>query len=172
MMTHRLIKLIASTVGDWPQSRSPHGNLLDALFAANRLALVSIALSATLLYFAAMPAVAEIAPDSALATNNCAPTGELRGDAENGKEIHLESCAECHGYDGKAEVIVMHMDEPPRDQSDAEYMATLNDAFLYLAVCSGGDAVGRSIVMPAWGDVLTDAEIKDLVAWIRTFAES
>jgi len=114
----------------------------------------------------------EPAPDSALATNNCAPTGELRGDADNGREIHLENCAECHGYDGKAEVIVMHMDEPPKDQSDAEYMATLNDAFLYLAVCSGGDAVGRSIVMPPWGDVLTDAEIKDLVAWIRTFAES
>jgi cytochrome c oxidase cbb3-type subunit 3 len=144
-MTHRLIKLIAST-------------------------LVGIAV-ATLL-FTAMPAGSEPAPDSALATNNCAPTGELRGDAENGKEIHLESCAECHGYDGKAEVIVMHMDEPPRDQSDAEYMATLNDAFLYLAVCSGGDAVGRSIIMPAWGDVLTDAEIKDLVAWIRTFAET
>jgi len=108
--------------------------------------------------------------EPALESNNCAPTGELRGDAEAGQGIHLEHCAECHGYDGKAEVIVMHMDEPPRDQTDVEYMTTLNDAFLYLAVCSGGEAVGRSIIMPGWGDMLTDQEIKDLVAWIRTFS--
>jgi len=106
----------------------------------------------------------------ALEANNCEPSGDLRGDTERGAILHEENCAECHGYDGKAEVIVMHMDEPPRDQTDVEYMTTLNDAFLYLAICSGGDAVGRSIIMPAWGDMLTDQEIKDLVAWIRTFS--
>jgi mono/diheme cytochrome c family protein len=36
----------------------------------------------------------------------------------------------------------------------------------------GGEAVGRSLVMPAWGDLLTDQEIRDLVAWIRTFSET
>ncbi len=108
----------------------------------------------------------------ALEENDCTPTGELRGEAEAGQDLHLENCAECHGYDGKAEVIVMHMDEPPRDQTDAEYMASLSDAFLYLAICRGGEAVGRSIVMPGWGDVLTDREIKDLVAWIRTFSDT
>jgi len=124
-------------------------------------------LIATTLIFA-LPAA--LAADPALESNACKPTGELRGNAEAGQEIHLEHCTECHGYDGKAEVIVMHMDEPPRDQTDVEYMTTLNDAFLYLAICSGGDAVGRSIIMPAWGDMLTDQEIKDLVAWIRTFS--
>jgi len=111
-----------------------------------------------------------LAADPALVSNGCTPTGNLRGDANAGQDIHLENCAECHGYDGKAEVIVMHMDEPPRDQTDVEYMQTLNDAFLYLAICRGGDAVGRSIVMPPWGDLLTDQEIKDLIAWIRTFS--
>jgi len=111
-----------------------------------------------------------LAADPALVSNGCTPTGNLRGDANAGQDIHLENCAECHGYDGKAEVIVMHMDEPPRDQTDLEYMQTLNDAFLYLAICRGGDAVGRSIVMPPWGDLLTDQEIKDLIAWIRTFS--
>lgn len=113
-----------------------------------------------------------LAAEPALTANGCTPTGDLRGDAEAGQDIHLEHCAECHGYDGKAEVIVMHMDEPPRDQTDAEYMASLSDAFLYLAICRGGEAVGRSIVMPGWGDVMTDQEIKDLVAWVRTFSET
>jgi len=106
----------------------------------------------------------------ALESNSCAPSGELRGDPDAGSALHIEHCAECHGYDGKAEVIVMHMDEPPRDQTDAEYMEALSDLFLYLAICKGGDAVGRSLVMPGWGDFFTDQEIRDLVAWVRTFS--
>jgi len=106
----------------------------------------------------------------ALEANDCTPGGTLRGDAERGAEIHAEHCAECHGLDGKAEVIVMHMDEPPRDQSDPKYMKTMMDAYIYLAICKGGEPVGKSIIMPAWGDMLTDGEIKDLVAWIRTFS--
>ncbi|MDH3977843.1 MAG: c-type cytochrome [Gammaproteobacteria bacterium] len=111
-----------------------------------------------------------LAQDMAIDTNNCAPGGNLRGNAESGQVVHLEYCAQCHGHDGKAEVIVMHMDEMPRDQTDATYMSTLNDQFLYLAICGGGEAIGKSLVMPAWGDTLTDQEIRDLVAWIRTFA--
>ena len=106
----------------------------------------------------------------ALESNQCSPAGDLRGNAENGQDLHFEHCAQCHGYDGKAEVIVMHMDEPPKDQSDPEYMQKLNDQFLYLAICKGGEAVGKSIVMPGWGDMMTDQEIRDIVAWIRTFS--
>lgn len=106
----------------------------------------------------------------AIDSNSCAPEGELRGDPQNGSLLHVENCAECHGYDGKAEVIVMHMDEPPRDETDVEYMKTLSDLFLYLAICKGGEQVGRSLVMPAWGDFFTDQEIRDLIAHVRTFS--
>ena len=114
--------------------------------------------------------IAQAADKPALDTNQCAPTGDLRGNAENGQDIHVEHCAECHGYDGKAEVIVMHMDEPPWDQTDAEYTKKLNDPFLYLAICKGGEAIGKSLVMPGWGDMLSDRDIRDLIAWIRTFS--
>ncbi|UCG71766.1 MAG: c-type cytochrome [Chromatiales bacterium] len=108
--------------------------------------------------------------DTALAANDCTPQGELRGDPARGKELHLQDCAECHGETGKVDVIVMHMDVPPKDQSDPAYMGTLTDAFLYLAICRGGAPVGRSIVMPAWGDYYSDQDIKDLVAHIRSFS--
>ena len=84
--------------------------------------------------------------------------------------LHKENCAQCHGLDGKAQVIVLHMDTPPHDQTDAAYMKTLPDQFLYLAICRGGEAVGRSIVMPQWGDLFTDGDIRDLVAWVRSFS--
>lgn len=106
----------------------------------------------------------------AFSAANCVPTGELRGDAAKGAQLHGQYCAECHGASGKGDVIVMHMDTPPRDQSDPAYMKTLPDSFLYLAVCKGGEAVGRSFIMPAWGDLLSDQEIKDLVARIRSFS--
>ncbi len=109
-------------------------------------------------------------PQMASDAVDCVPRGEIRGDAARGKALHLEHCAECHGATGKVDVIVMHMDEPPKDQSDVEYMKTLTDEFLYLATCRGGLAVGRSVVMPAWGEHLTDQEIKDLVAVVREFS--
>ena len=123
-----------------------------------------------LVLLSAAVAVPAVAAESALKSVNCTPLGEIRGDVERGAALHLKHCAECHGEDGKAEVIVMHMDTPPKDQSDPEYMKTLPDAFLYLAVCKGGEAVGRNYIMPAWGDLLTDQDIKDLVAQIRTFS--
>ena len=84
------------------------------------------------------------AADSALKSVNCLPTGQLRGDVTRGTALRLKNCAECHGADGKAEVIVMHMDTPPKDQSDPAYMKTLPDEYLYLAVCKGGVGVGRN----------------------------
>lgn len=107
---------------------------------------------------------------SALSANGCSPAGELRGDGARGQALFLENCAECHGADGKGEVIVMHMDTPPHDQTDPAYMKTLPDAYLYMAICKGGAGVGKSFVMPAWGPHLTDQDIRDLIAWVRSFS--
>ena len=106
----------------------------------------------------------------AAATGSCAPSGELRGDEKRGAALHLQHCAACHGVDGKAEVIVMHMDEPPKDQSDPSYMRTLPDEYLYLVICRGGAAVGKNFIMPKFGDVISDQEIRDIITWIRTFS--
>lgn len=132
--------------------------------------LASTALAAALVAGLSFAQVAD--EDTALATVDCTPRGELRGNAARGAELHLADCAECHGETGKVDVIVMHMDEPPKDQSDPVYMNTLTDAFLYLAICRGGADVGRSIVMPAWGDYYSDQDIKDLVAHIRSFSDT
>jgi mono/diheme cytochrome c family protein len=125
----------------------------------------ALALLAGLLASAAAPGT-----ESALKAFNCTPLGAIRGDVERGAALHIRHCAECHGADGKAEAVVMHMDVPPKDQSDSVYMKALPDAFLYLAICRGGEGVGKNFFMPAWGDVLSDQDIKDLVAQIRTFS--
>lgn len=106
----------------------------------------------------------------ALESNNCVPSGKLRGDPANGKALHVEHCAACHGMTGAADVVVMHMDETPRDQSDPTYMKQLPDEYLYLAICKGGEGIGKSYVMSPWGDFFTDQEIRDLIAWVRSFS--
>jgi len=129
---------------------------------------------AGLLAAALMLPLAAAAGDSALESNNCGPvmdaTGLLRGDPANGKILHIEHCAACHGLQGEADVVVMHMDETPADQSDSDYMRSLPDAYLYRAICSGGEGIGKSVVMSPWGDFFTDQEIRDLIAWMRTFS--
>ncbi len=111
---------------------------------------------------------------SALDSNRCVPSpGEnLRGDPLRGKALHVEHCAACHGLDGAANVVVMHMDETPPDQSDPEVMKILPDTYLYLAICKGGEGVGKSYVMSPWGDYFSHQEITDLIAWIRTFSDT
>ncbi len=109
---------------------------------------------------------------AALESNNCIASGNLRGDAANGKALHVENCAACHGLTGAADVVVMHMDETPKDQSDPNYMQQLPDAYLYLAICKGGAGIGKSYVMSPWGDFFTDQEIRDLIAWVRTFSNT
>ncbi len=132
---------------------------------AGRLALAALAF--------ALPGLAGADYKSAEETNNCAPVPEnLRGDAENGQALHEEHCVACHGLTGAADVVVMHMDETPADQSDPDYMSNLPDAYLYLAICRGGEGIGKSYVMSPWGDFFSDQEIRDMIAWIRTFSNT
>ena len=125
-----------------------------------------------LLIGAASAMAADDVPIPALDANNCAPSGDLRGDPANGQTLHVEHCAACHGLTGQSDVVVMHMDETPPDQSDPEYMKNLPDPYLYLAICKGGQGIGKSYVMSPWGDLLTDQQIRDLIGWIRTFSDT
>jgi mono/diheme cytochrome c family protein len=141
------------------------------VFAELRCALLLAALVLPLSTLQAAESGAE--GPAAVEVNACGPTAEnLRGSAENGKLLHQQHCAACHGLTGAADVLVMHMDETPEDQSDPEYMSKLPDGFLYLAICRGGEGIGKSIIMSPWGDFFTDGEIRDLIAWIRTFSNT
>lgn len=121
--------------------------------------------------FLLLQAAARADGHSALDTHDCAPPPtDLRGDAANGQQLHAEHCVACHGISGAADVVVMHMDETPPDQSDPDYMGNLPDGYLYLAICRGGEGIGKSVIMSPWGDFFTHEEIRDLIAWIRTFS--
>jgi cytochrome c oxidase cbb3-type subunit III len=91
------------------------------------------------------------------------------GNRESGKRIYADYCAVCHGKEGKGDGPIVAMFGPkPFAFTDKAAMATKRDLDLYFAIFEGGEAVGKSAFMPAWGGLLKEQEISDVIAYIRT----
>lgn len=79
-------------------------------------------------------------------------------------------CAACHGAAGKGDgPTAANLAVKPTDFADCAAMTKFSDATLFKAIKSGGKALGKSAEMPAWGGAFDDSEIRNLVAYVRTF---
>ena len=58
----------------------------------------------------------------------------------------------------------------PAKHSDGDYMNALTNEHLFKTIKEGGAAVGKSPMMAPWGGVLSDAQIWDVVAHVRSLA--
>ena len=97
----------------------------------------------------------------------------LNGDTDRGKQVYKTFCTVCHGEngDGKGPAAVA-LNPKPANYRDAKHMNTLSDQYLHRVVSEGGPAVGKSILMASWKAVLSDQQIRDVVAFVRTFSQS
>ena len=100
------------------------------------------------------------------------PTPEpIVGDAGRGAKTYATYCASCHGPTGGADTALAAALVPkPAAHSDGNVMNGLSDAYLFKVIQQGGSAVGKAPIMAPWGGSLDDAQIWDLVAFIRTLA--
>lgn len=96
-----------------------------------------------------------------------------RSQAEGGQSSRAELlyntyCVQCHGLNrnGKG-VNTKDMAVQPRDHADPKGMGDIPDEELFKAIKDGGLAVNKSVLMPAWGAMLDEAAIRDLVAYLR-----
>ncbi len=78
-------------------------------------------------------------------------------------------CARCHAPDGSGKVAEPTVRVEPMDFTDCRVASAEPDADWEVAIAHGGPAVGLSAEMPAFGDVLTPAEIQEFVKLIRGF---
>jgi cytochrome c oxidase cbb3-type subunit 3 len=92
--------------------------------------------------------------------------------AEKAADNYRTYCTQCHGVEGDGKGInVRDMSVQPRDHTDAKEMSTRSDADLFKVIKDGGVAINKSVLMPPWGDILSDEEIHGLVAHLREMCQ-
>jgi len=95
----------------------------------------------------------------------------LNGNADRGKAVFRERCAVCHGDNGNGKSAIAQASPiKPADFTNGPLMAKVSDRDLYLVVQNGGPAIGKSAQMLGFTGILTDAQIRDVVAYVRSLA--
>lgn len=93
---------------------------------------------------------------------------EPEGDPAKGMEIFQANCAACHGPEGKGNgPAAAALNPKPRNLSDAEYVSTLSNEHLVKVITEGGASVGKSPMMAAWGGILSENDILNVIAYVR-----
>ena len=97
---------------------------------------------------------------------------QQKGDVAAGNVKYQQLCASCHGASGKGDgPAAKALNPKPRNHTDANYMKTISDEYIAKITKLGGVAVGKSPLMPPWGGVLSDADVQNLVAFMRSLAK-
>lgn len=95
-------------------------------------------------------------------------TNPLGADAAAaGKVIYDERCASCHGPTGAGDgAAAAGLDPKPANLS--EVVPNLGDDFLFWRVNEGGAMEPFNSAMPAWKGILTEEQIWQVIAYLRT----
>ncbi len=103
----------------------------------------------------------------------------LAGDAAKGKVAYTANCLSCHGETGKGDGPVGQVPQPPpRNFATADFAFDTDedgkpgtDADLKAVISKGAGAFGGNQMMAPWGGILSDDDIDNVVAYIRTLIE-
>ena len=87
-------------------------------------------------------------------------------DASPAQRLYVAHCVTCHGPTGNGSWRATLFLIRPGDLSDPRRMGALSDQYLFDIIKQGGAPIGKP-GMPAFGFHLNDAEIQDLVRYLR-----
>ena len=120
----------------------------------------------------AADAAADVKPrDEVAAAEEAVADAAHAGDAVAGEAQYMQLCSACHGPDAKG------LPSLGKDLTTSDFVATSSDAefveFIKVGRPSGDPENTTGIDMPPKGGnpALTDAEIMDIVAYVRTLEE-
>ena len=114
------------------------------------------------------PSAPAVPAPAAQETASAAP-----GDAVARGAVHYKMlCATCHGEDGCTPGPgAAGLNPQPAKHCDGNYMNKLSDEHIFKVIKEGGASVGKSPLMAPWGGTLTDDQIHDVVAFVRSLAK-
>ena len=91
------------------------------------------------------------------------PTSGSPQSAARGRELFLQACQACHGPEGRGDgPATAALAKRPKDLTRIAAPPVFPDGVLGYRIRNGGE------VMPAWKGVLSDAQVWDLVSYIRS----
>jgi mono/diheme cytochrome c family protein len=105
---------------------------------------------------------------------DAAPAESVAGepDAAAGKADYQIFCSSCHGPTGGGDgPVAQALDPKPARHSDGNFMNPLKDDYLFQVIKFGGPSVGKSPMMAPVGGSLSDQQIRNVIAFIRSLAD-
>jgi len=96
-------------------------------------------------------------------------------DARNGEKVYKGGCIACHGSEGKGapmENTVFKRPDTFPDFTDCAGTTPEPNGNWKAVIVHGGPSRGLSQIMPAFGDLLTDEQINDVIAYMRGFCKN
>lgn len=101
-------------------------------------------------------------------------TGPMAADAveivRDANQLYSQLCSSCHGAAGGGNgPASAAMNPKPRNLTDKNWQASVDDARIYQVIEKGGVSLGLSAMMAPWGSMVNDKEIKGLVKVVRGF---
>ena len=87
------------------------------------------------------------------------------------ERLYYLHCAKCHGARGTGSLRATIFLIRPGNLADGRRLAGLPDQYLFDIIKHGGAPLGKP-GMPSFGFHLSDAEIRELVAYVRSLATS
>jgi len=101
------------------------------------------------------------------------------GDAAAGKGKYDTLCFTCHGATGKGDGPAgAALNPPPRDFTQGDFILDADgngtpgeDADLVLVIKDGAGKYGGNPVMAPWGAAMTDDDVNNVVAYVRSLKQ-
>ncbi len=97
---------------------------------------------------------------------------QAKADPKAAKAKYDQLCVGCHGASGKGDGPAAASLKPgPGDFTNCKEMASYSDDLLFKIIKDGGAAVKKSAMMPPWGASLTDQDVRNMVAYVKSFCK-
>lgn len=94
-------------------------------------------------------------------------------ESSGGRRLYQSYCTGCHGSGGKGDGPAgKSLPVKPADHTNANKMDQLTDDYLFTIIAKGGAANGKSPHMPAWGGVLKENQIQEIIVYIRSLSRA
>lgn len=99
------------------------------------------------------------------------PKDSTMAQATSGNPKYDSLCASCHGIKGDANTpTAQSMSPKPRNFTDAQWQASVDDSRIRKVISEGGASVGLSATMAPWGSMVQGEELEKMLETVRGFS--